>query len=99
MRGLSLVAGSGGCSPVVAQGLPTVALLSWRTGSKARGLSSCGKWASFLHSMWDLPREGIEPTAPALAGICLTTGAPGKPPGSVDTSNFSHKLLVGGPPG
>ena len=41
-QGLSLVAVSGGCSPVVGQGLPIAAApLSQRTGSKVRGLSSC----------------------------------------------------------
>ena len=28
--------------------------------------------------MWDLPRPGIEPMSPALAGGFLTTGPPGK---------------------
>ena len=95
-QGLSLVALSRGCSPAVVPGLPiAVASLSQCTGSKARGLSSCG----ILYSMWGLPRPGIEPVAPALAGICLTAGPPGEPPGDVDTSNLSPKLLVGGPPG
>ena len=30
------------------------------------------------HGMWDLPRPGIEPMSPALAGGFLTTGPPGK---------------------
>ena len=34
----------------------------------ARRLSSCGAWAQLLHSMWDLPRPGIESVSPALAG-------------------------------
>ena len=29
--------------------------------------------------MWDLPGPGIEPVFPALAGVFLTTGPPGKP--------------------
>ena len=29
--------------------------------------------------MWDLPRPGLEPVSPALAGRFLTTGPPGKP--------------------
>ena len=29
--------------------------------------------------MWDLPRPGIEPVSPALAGGFLTTSPPGKP--------------------
>ena len=28
--------------------------------------------------MWDLPRPGIEPVSPALAGRVLTTAPPGK---------------------
>ena len=42
-------------------------------------LSSCGAQAQLLHSMWDLPRPGLEPMSPALAGRFLTTGPPGKP--------------------
>ena len=30
-----------------------------------------------LHGMWDLPRPGIEPVSPALAGGFLTTAPPG----------------------
>ena len=33
-----------------------------------------------LHSMWDLPRPGIEPVSPALAGGFLTTVPPGESP-------------------
>ena len=29
--------------------------------------------------MWDLPRPGLEPTSPALAGRFSTTAPPGKP--------------------
>ena len=28
--------------------------------------------------MWDLPRPGLEPVSPALAGTFLTTAPPGK---------------------
>ena len=28
--------------------------------------------------MWDLPRAGLEPVSPALAGVFLTTAPPGK---------------------
>ena len=44
----------------------------------AHGLSSCGTQAQLLHGMWDLPRAGIEPVSPALAGGFLTTAPPGK---------------------
>ena len=40
--------------------------------------NSYGVWAWFLYSMWDLPRPGIEPMSPTLAGGCFTTGLPGK---------------------
>ena len=39
-------------------------------------LSSCG--AYLLQRTWDLPRHGIKPKFPALAGRFLTTGPPGK---------------------
>ena len=31
-----------------------------------------------LRGMWDLPRPGLEPVSPALAGGFLTTAPPGK---------------------
>ena len=42
-------------------------------------LSSCGPWAQLLHGMWDLPRPGLEPVSPALAGRFSTTAPPRKP--------------------
>ena len=45
-----------------------------------RRLSSCGSRAQLLRSMWDLPRPGLEPVSPALAGRFSTTAPPGKPP-------------------
>ena len=42
-------------------------------------LSSCGTQAYLLRSMWDLPRPGLEPVSPALAGGFSTTVPPGKP--------------------
>ena len=56
------------------------ALGTWASVVVARGLSGCGLWALecrlsicgsralLLRSMWDLPRPGIEPMSPALAG-------------------------------
>ena len=41
-------------------------------------LSSCGLRAQLLHGMWDLPRPGLEPVSPALAGRFLTTVPTGK---------------------
>ena len=50
------------------------------TGSVAvaRGLSSCGARAQLLRGMWDLPRPGLEPVSPELAGRFSTTAPPGK---------------------
>ena len=42
-------------------------------------LSSCGSRAQVLRGMWDLPRPGLEPVSPALAGRFSTTAPPGKP--------------------
>ena len=90
-RGLSLVAVSGGYSLLRCAGFSLQWLLSLRStgprhmgfsscGSRAleRRLSSCGAWAQLLRSMWDLPRPGIEPMSPALAGGFPTTAPPGK---------------------
>ena len=40
---------------------------------------SCGSRAQLLRGMWDLPRPGLEPMSPALAGRFSTTAPPGKP--------------------
>ena len=47
---------------------------------QTRRLSSCGSRALLLCGMWDLPRPGLEPVSPALAGSLSTTAPPGKPP-------------------
>ena len=44
------------------------------------GLSSCGTQAWLLHVMWNLPRSGIEPILPPLAGRFLTHCTPGEVP-------------------
>ena len=46
---------------------------------QTRRLSSCGSRAELLRGMWDLPRPGLEPVSPALAGRLSTTAPPGKP--------------------
>ena len=51
-------------------------------------LSNCGTQAQLLHGMWDLPRSGIEPVSPALAGGFFTTEPPGKP------SHFFLRLTI-----
>ena len=47
---------------------------------QTRRLSSCGSRAHLLRGMWGLPRPGLEPVSPALAGRFSTTAQPGKPP-------------------
>ena len=42
-------------------------------------LSNCGSRAQLLRGMWDLPRPGLEPMSPPLAGRFSTTVPPGKP--------------------
>ena len=48
-------------------------------GLQTHRLSSCGSRTRLLRDMWDLPRPGLEPVSPALAGRFLTTAPPGKP--------------------
>ena len=50
---------------------------SWALGHR---LNSCSAEAQLLQSMWDLPRSGIEPVSPPLAGKFFTTDPPGKLP-------------------
>ena len=56
-----------------------------------RRLSSCGSRALLLRGMWDLPRPGLEPVSPALAGRFSTTAPPGKP----IVFNFKIYCLIG----
>ena len=46
---------------------------------QTRRLSSCGSRTRSLRGMWDLPRPGLEPVSPALAGRFSSTAPPGKP--------------------
>ena len=46
---------------------------------QTRRLSSCDSRAQLLRGTWDLPRPGLEPVSPALAGRFSTTEPPGKP--------------------
>ena len=55
---------------------------------QTRRLSSCGSRAPLLCGMWDLPRPGLEPVSPALAGRFSTTAPPGKP------SKFIYLLFL-----
>ena len=79
VRGLSLVAASGGYSSLQCEGFSLWWLLLLQsTGSRCMGFSSCDSQAQLLRGMWDLPRPGLEPMSPALAGGFLTTAPPGK---------------------
>ena len=60
---------------------------------QTRRLSSCGSRAQLLRGMWDLPRPGLEPVPPALAGRFSTTAPPGKPHTVILKSNPSILLL------
>ena len=46
---------------------------------QTRRLSSCGSRAQLRRGMWDLPRPGLKPVSPALAGRFSTTAPSGKP--------------------
>ena len=61
---------------------------------QTRRLSSCGSRAQPLRGMWDLPRPGLAPVCPALAGGLSTTAPPGQP----DALNFYllHCTLLAG---
>ena len=79
VRGLSLVVASGGHSSSRCAGLSLSRPLVVEHRLQTRRLSSCGSRAQLLRGMWDLPRPGLEPVSPALAGRFSTTAPPGKP--------------------
>ena len=79
VRGLSLVVASGGHSSSWCAGLSLSRPLVAEHRLQMRRLSSCGSWAHLLRGMWDLPRPGLKPVSPALAGRFSTTAPPGKP--------------------
>ena len=64
---------------VVRGPLITAASLVAEHRLQTRRLGNCGSRAQLLCSMWDLPRPGLEPVSPALAGRFSTTAPPGKP--------------------
>ena len=55
-------------------------------------LSNCGPWAQLLCGTWDLPRPGLEPVSPALAGRFPTTAPPGKPKDLFLIAMYYHLL-------
>ena len=64
---------------------------------QTRRLSSCGTRAQLLRGMWDLPRPGLEPVSPALAGRFSTTAPLGKPRVSFYTSPSLPRCSQTGP--
>ena len=59
--------------------LAVAASLVAEHGLQTYRLSSCGSQDQLLRGMWDLPRPGLEPVSPALAGRFSTTAPPGRP--------------------
>ena len=47
-------------------------------GAPEHRLQSCAAWASLLWGVWGLPRSGIKPVSPALAGRFFRTVPSGK---------------------
>ena len=79
-RAFSLVAASRGPLFIAVRGpLTIVASLVAEHRLQTCRLSSCGSRAQLPCGMWDLPRPGLEPVSPALAGRFSTTAPPGKP--------------------
>ena len=70
-------------------------LSCWEHRLQTCRLSSCGSQAQLLHGMWDLPRPGLEPVSPALAGRFSTTAPPGKPSLSLLKDNFPGYRILG----
>ena len=44
---------------------------TWALVAAARGLSSCNAQAQLLQGTWNLPRPGLEPVSPVVAGRFL----------------------------
>ena len=61
---------------------------------QTRRLSNCGSRAQLLRRMWDLPRPGLEPVSPALAGRPPTAAPPGKPPFYILASFIKDKVTI-----
>ena len=86
VRGLSLVAASGGYSSLRCAGFSLRwLLLLWSTGSRLMGFSSCGTqaqqlWCTGLVAPWRVGsfQTRAQTHVPSLAGRFLTTAPPGK---------------------
>ena len=84
-HGLSLAVAEAGYALLRCTAFSLWWLLLCSTGSRqwasvvgALRLSSGGTWGQLLHGMWNLPKPGIEPVSPVLAGGFLSTVPPGK---------------------
>ena len=81
-RAFSICGERGPLFIAVCRPLTIVASLVAEHKLQTHRLSSCGSWAQLLRGMWDLPRPGLEPVSPVLAGRFSTTVPPGKPQGT-----------------
>ena len=80
MRGLPLVAVSGGHSSSRCAGLSLLRpLLGRSTGSRRAGSVAVAHGPSCSAACGIFPEPGLEPVSPALAGRLSTTVPPGKP--------------------
>ena len=88
VRGLSLAVASRGHSSSRCVGLSLTITASPVAEHRiqTRRLGNHGSRAQPLRGMWDLPRPGLEPVSPALAGRFSTAAPPGKPRLSLNSS-------------
>ena len=61
---------------------------------QTRRLSNCGSRAQLLRGTRDLPRPGLEPASPALAGRFSTTAPPGKPKVFLTMSTYQRNISL-----
>ena len=98
VRGLSLVAASGGKrGPLfIAVRGPFTITAPPVAGHRLQTcrLSSCGSQAQLLRGLLDLPRPGLEPMSPELAGRFSTTAPPGKPLSCLFDNSHSNRCEV-----
>ena len=62
-----------------ASGVAVCGLSSCVSWALEHRINSCGTRASLLRDMWNLPRPGIKPMPPTVAGEFLTTEQRGEP--------------------
>ena len=64
--------------------------VSWAL--ECAGFRSCGSWSSWLHSMWNLLRPGIEPTSPAVEADSYPPCQQGSPKSKLFNMKLHHTL-------